>query len=447
MSWPASFRLLVCICLAAAAWLAAPGPPPLRTGLAILALVASLWFTQALPLAVTALLVPALAVLTGLQQPVEALSPFASPILFLFLGGFTLAAALRKQGLDLALARLVLRLAKGRRAAAVLLVAALTALLSMWMSNTAAAVLMLPVALGLLDAQDAQRDPGAEAFTLLAVTYSTALGGMASIVSTPPNALAAAQAQIGFTQWFVQVAPVALVLWLAMLALLWTALRPRLAGRVPAPTDEAFTWTRARLLTAAIAMLTVIGWVGAAQWRQLLGVQGDITPVIALLAIVAFVASGALGWPELEREVQWGVLLLFGGGLALSEVLADSGGSRFLVDSLLGILGNAPAWLVVLALVALILVLSEFMSNTATAALALPLFLPLAPALGLSPVALAIAIALASSCGFMLPVATPPNAMVFGTGRVTQATMVRCGWRLDLVCVLAITVAAQWLWN
>lgn len=442
---PPALRIAPCIAVAGAAWLAVPDAGTVRSGLALFVLVAALWMTQAIPLAATALLVPLLAVLAGLQQPRAALAPFSHPIVFLFLGGFALASALRRQGLARALAGAVLRAARGRRSVAVVLLAAVTALLSMWMSNTAAAMLMLPLALGLLDAQREAMGPREESFTLLALTYSTALGGMASIISTPPNAMAAAQSGAGFAEWFLLVAPVSFTLWLLMLGVLHVSLRPRLAGRVE-PGGAAFAWTRERVSTAVIFAATVAGWAGAAPLGTLLGIEADVHAVVALAAIGALVVTGAIGWTELERDVQWGVLLLFGGGLALSEVMTASGGSRFLVDRLLVLVQGAPAILLMLGVIAFVVALSELMSNTASAALALPLFLPLAPALGLSPVAMAAAIALAASCGFMLPVATPPNALVFGTGRVTQGTMMRCGWKLDLVCIIGITLAAQMLW-
>jgi solute carrier family 13 (sodium-dependent dicarboxylate transporter), member 2/3/5 len=415
-------------------------------GLAIFVLVAALWITQALPLAVTALLVPLLAVLADLQQPREAFAPFAHPIVFLFLGGFALAAAVQKHGLDRALAGLLLRLAGGRRLLAVLLMAGATAVLSMWMSNTAAAVLMLPLALGLIASEQDSMGSAEQSFVLLAMTYSTALGGMASIVSTPPTAMAAAAAGVGFGEWFRMVAPVSALLWVVMLGVLHLTLRPRLAGRI-APAPAAFAWTWQRVITAVIFAATVAGWVAGARLGDWLGVPADMHAVVALAAIVALVATRTLHWSDFEREVQWSVLLLFGGGLALGELMGASGASAYLVQGLLAWVQGAPPLLVLLAIVASVVLLSELMSNTASAALSLPLFVPLAAAMGLSPVAMAIAIALSACCGFMLPVATPPNALVFGTGRIRQATMMRCGWRLDLACILGVTAAAHWLWR
>lgn len=157
-------------------------------------------------------------------------------------------------------------------------------------------------------------------------------------------------------------------------------------------------------------------------------------------------ATGCLEWPALERHVQWGVLLLFGGGLALSEVMAASGASRFLAQRLLALLQDLPLALVVLGVVAFVVFLTELVSNTASAALLLPLLLPVASALGLPPVAIAAAIGISASCAFMLPVATPPNALVFGSGQVPATTMMRCGWWLNLACIAAITAMALLAW-
>lgn len=439
-------RIAGCVAGAALAWWLAPGEAALAAGLGLFVLAALLWLTHALPLAVTALLIPLVAMVAGVQEPRAALAPFASPIVFLFLGGFALAAALRRHGLAQALAAAVLRLAHGRRAWAVVILAAVTAFAAMWMSNTATAALMLPLALALLDAQDEAPGPAEQAFSLLALTYSTALGGMASLVGTPPTAMGAAQAGVSFAEWFGAVAPLALLLWIGMLLLLYLTLRPRLGGRVRVER-VAWTWTRARIATAVVFALTVAGWMLGAPLAAALGVGSDSNALVALAAVAALVLSGALHWRDIEREVPWGVLLLFGGGLALSEAMVASGASAFLVERLLALLGGAPPLLVLLGVVAFIVALSELMSNTASAALALPLFMPLAPSLGLPPAAMAMAIATAAASGFMLPVATPPNAMVFGTGRVPQALMVRAGWKLDLLCIAGITAAAWWFWR
>jgi solute carrier family 13 (sodium-dependent dicarboxylate transporter), member 2/3/5 len=443
--FPAPARLLLCLLLAAGAWALAPAEPvALGRGLALFVLVGSLWVTQALPLPVTALAVPLLAVASGLLPARQALAPFAHPVIFLFLGGFALAAALRQQGLDRALVGAVLQLAGGRRRLAILMLAGLTALLSMWMSNTATVALMLPLALGLLALEEDQADAAPpvreRAFVLLALAYSASIGGMATLIGSPPNAIAAGQAGISFAQWLAIGGPLALLMWPLMLGVLALLLRPRLSGRI-AVARETLDWTRPRIVTAAVFAMAVAGWVLGGPLGAALGIAADMDTVVALAAILALAAGGALDWSALERHVQWGVLLLFGGGLALGEVMSGSGASRFLAQALLGWLQEAPLPLVVLGVVAFVVFLTELVSNTASAALLLPLLLPVAGAMGLPPVAMAAAIGISASCAFMLPVATPPNAMVFGTGQVASTTMMRCGFWLNLMAIGVITAA------
>ncbi len=266
-------RALACVVFTAGVHQVAPGPDTLRAGLALFALIGGLWMTQALHLSVTALLVPLLAAGAGLMDLRTALSAFAHPIIFLFLGGFALAAALQQQGLDRALAQSVLRLAGGRRALAVALLFGLTALLSMWISNTATAAMMLPLALGLLDqkgARDAsERGPDntglrERVFVLLGVAYSASIGGMGTLVGSPPNAIAAAQAGIGFAEWMRFGIPLVILLMPLMAGVLYVVLRPRLGGRIAQETAAPFQWTPARRVTLLIFALTAAGWIGAA---------------------------------------------------------------------------------------------------------------------------------------------------------------------------------------
>lgn len=451
-------RTLGCLALGAAVYAVAPPPDTLRAGLALFALIGSLWMTQALHLSATALLVPLLAVLAGLSTVPAALASFAHPVIFLFLGGFALAAALQHQGLDRALASAVLRRARGRRAVAVLLLFALTAALSLWISNTAAAAMMVPLGMGLLrGAGDAQGEvpgqgpgegqgsevgPRERAFVLLGVAYSASIGGIGTLVGSPPNAIAAAHAGISFAQWLRIGLPAVALLLPLMVGVLYLVLRPRLAGRTVL-RDEPLVWTHGRRLTVGVFAFAGAGWIFAGPLARVSGITTDIDSIVALAAVVALVAGGAIGWPQLEGRVHWGVLLLFGGGLALGRVMEASGASRFLADALVQALHGAPPWLVLLGVVASVVFLTELVSNTAVAALLVPVFLVVGDALGLPGALLASAIAVAASCAFMLPVATPPNAIVFATDQVPQATMMRCGLVLNLACIAVIAGVAS----
>lgn len=439
------WRPLACLAVTGLVYAAAPATEPLRTGLALFALVGSLWMTQALHISVTALLVPLLCVLAGVFTVKEALASFANPVIFLFLGGFALAAALARHGLDRALAVGVLRLARGRRALAFLLLFVLTAVLSMWISNTATAAMMLPLALGLLRQQggkDDATDEGAGArdrvFVLLGLAYSASIGGIGTLVGSPPNAIAAAQAGIGFAQWLRIGLPMVALLLPLMIGVLYLLLRPSLAGRSEVP-HERFEWTRPRIAATVIFACTVVGWIGSAPLSSWLGVASDFDTLVALAAIAALFVTGTLRWDDLEQGANWGVLLLFGGGLALSQMMSSTGASRFLADQLVLLVQGAPTLLLLVAVVAFVVMLTELVSNTASAALLVPIFLSVSGSLGMSPVALSAAIAVSASCAFMLPVATPPNAIVYGTGEVPQGWMMRCGLVLNLVCIAVIS--------
>ncbi len=435
-------RSLPCVLLAAATYALVPGPDDLRVGLALFVLVGALWMTQALHLCVSALLVPVLAVLTGLLTVPAALAPFAHPVIFMFLGGFALAAALSHQGLDQALAQGVLRLAGGHRRRAVLVLFSLTALLSMWISNTAAAALMVPLALGVLQGQDVEGDgPREKAFVLLGVAYAASIGGIGTLVGSPPNGIAASAAGVSFLQWLRIGLPSVALLMPLMIVVLYVVLRPRLAGRVKVDSVP-LVWNRGRVVTVAVFVLTALGWILATPLATWFGVAGDMDSVVALVALIALMVFGALDWKKFERMAHWDVLLLFGGGLALGRVMEVSGGSRFLADLLVQHLQGAPGLLVLLGVVAFVVFLTELVSNTAVAALLVPVFLVVGDALGLAGPLLACAIAVAASCAFMLPVATPPNAVVFGTGQVAPATMMRCGLVLNIACIGAVTAAA-----
>lgn len=442
--------LRLAACLLPAALILAFGPEPLalRQGLALLALIGALWMTQALDITITALLVPLLASVTGLLEPKAALAAFANPIIFLFLGGFALATALQRHGLDRELANWVLRRAGGHRRRAVWLLFALTAALSMWISNTATAALMLPLALGLLGRDAALDDDAAtrtNAFLLLGVAYAASLGGLGTVIGSPPNAIAAAEAGIGFAEWMGYGLPLVLVLMPLMVLVLTLVLRPQLAGRISVPSGS-FQWTRERRLTVLIFVLAGAGWIGGAPLAQALGIKGDSDTLVALSVIVALVATRTLSWEETERGTQWGILLLFGGGLALGQVMEKSGASTFLTREVLALVEGAPLVLLLPVVLAFIVFLSELASNTAVAALLVPVLAGMAGGLGLDPVTLAVMIATAASCGFMLPVATPPNALVFGTGLVPARLMMRAGLALNLACIATLTVATL-LWR
>ena len=420
-----------------------PGDATLNAALTLLLVVAVLWLSEAIDVTLTALLIPVLCAWQGLLPLPLALAYFANPVIFLFLGGFALAAALQAQQLDRYLADGMVRLAGGQLRYAVWLLFAVSALLSMWISNTATVAILLPLVLGLL-AQAGATDARTASFVLLGVAYSASIGGMGTLVGSPPNALAAAYSGLQFVGWLRFGLPVMLLLWPLMLLVLTLLLRPQLAVRLAPPAAGRWQWHRARIMTLLIFALTVAAWIGSAPLGKALHIA-DMDTWIALSALVLLGFSGNVSWRQIEQQTEWGVLLLFGGGLCLSAMLQRSGASAFLAAELLTLFAGWPAWVTLLALTSFVVFLTELTSNTATTALMLPLFVPLAPALGLPPTAMAALVALAASCAFMLPVATPPNALVYATGRVPQRDMLRAGLLLNLLCSLLLAGLLPWL--
>lgn len=438
----AAFALLAWAALfAPVAGVAAEGldPQRLRAGLAIFGCIAFLWMTEALPLAVTALLVPLLATVFGVSDVKASLTSFADPLIFLFLGGFALAAAMTRQGLDRWIAGSVVRLGKGRFLRVAILLFATTAFLSMWMSNTATTAMVLPLALGILGQMRGGGDLTKERhFLLLGLAYSASIGGLGLLVGSPPNGIAAAKLGITFTEWARFGVPTVLVLLPAMIAVLYLTCRPGKGGMVTAETEK-LAFNAPRVMTLAIFGVTALLWVFGAQIGPAVGITASFDTAVALLAIFLLTACRVVGWRDIDRGTDWGVLLLFGGGIALSGVLKDTGASLFLGRLLAGAAAGWPVIAVIAAVVTFVIFLTELSSNTAVAALFVPVFFSVAGQLDMMPSKLVLPLALAASCAFMLPVATPPNAIVFATGQIPQTTMMRVGLVLNLIFVILLT--------
>ncbi|EGQ8509007.1 DASS family sodium-coupled anion symporter [Vibrio parahaemolyticus] len=422
-----------------------PFEPQVVTGISILVFVAILWLTEAIHVSITALLIPMLAIFLGVFNTQTALNNFSNSIIFLFLGGFALAAALHKQKLDQALADKVLLIARGRMSVAVFMLFGVSAGLSMWISNTATAAMMLPLVLGVMTKLDAKKNHNTFLFVLLGIAYSASIGGIATLVGSPPNAIAAAEVGLNFTEWMKLGLPISLILMPIAILVLYTMTKPDLSHKFELD-HKPVEWTNGKMVTLAIFLLTVTLWIFSKPINTMLGGFAKFDTLVAIGAILLLGASRAVEWKDIEKTTDWGVLILFGGGICLSNILKATGTSVFLAHSLTGFLEQAGVLLTILSVVAFVVFLTEFASNTASAALLVPVFATIAEALGLSPVILSALIAVAASCAFMLPVATPPNAIVFGTGHIKQKEMMRIGFVLNIACIGALTLFAWLFW-
>lgn len=451
--------LLIMTLAALAAWLAwrfLPYGDHANKGMALVIFVGILWLTEAVHITLTALMIPILAVAMQLPKVVgkgeaaqslpitisQALASFADPIIFLFLGGFALAAALHVQKIDRKITLLIVRATGSNMFLAIAALVLVTAGLSMWISNTATAVMMMPLALGIMESLES-KDRNTRVFILLVIAYAASIGGMGTLVGSPPNSIAAKEIGIGFQEWLSYGIPLMLVLLPLMFAGMYVLFRPKL-GQLNAPLhEEDIPWTTPRLLTALVFLLTALAWIFSGHLKPF----GITDTFIALMAIVAVVVLGLASWHQVAENTDWGVLLLFGGGIALSRLMQDSGASAAIGGQIAEWVGHASPLVVITVVAAFIIFLTEFTSNTASAALLVPVFATIGTQLGLPKQVLVLVIGLGASCAFMLPVATPPNAVVFGTGHVNQRDMMKAGLLLNFVSIAVVAAFAYWFWQ
>ncbi|SFO83839.1 solute carrier family 13 (sodium-dependent dicarboxylate transporter), member 2/3/5 [Ectopseudomonas composti] len=428
-------------------------------------LMATWWSTEAIPIPATSLLPILLIPALGIDSLNAATAPYANPTIYLFLGGFVLGLAMERWNLHkrIALMTLLAMGSKPSKQIAGFMMA--TAFLSMWVSNTATTIMMLPIGLsviGMLTSEkntgEAERERFATAL-LLAIAYAASVGGIATLIGTPPNALLAAflaenyDVQIGFGQWMLLGVPVAVI----MLAFIWWWLTRggfNLAGHdstqlIRSELAELGPLSRGEKLVALVFVVTALAWVFQpliSGWVP--GVNDTSIAIAAALALFMIPVDVKqrvflMNW-ESASKLPWGVLLLFGGGLSLASVIRSTGLAEWIAQSL-GALGALPVIAMIGVVVLVIIFLTEVTSNTATAAAFLPLLGALAVSQGMPAELLAIPAAIAASCAFMMPVATPPNAIVFGTGHMKIQSMIKAGFVLNLFGVVLVTVISYLL--
>lgn len=434
-----------------------------------LALMMAIWWsTEPVPIGVTALL-PLIALpLAGIGDIGTAATPYANPLVFLFLGGFLLAEGLKRWGLHRRLAGFVVREIGAGPRRLVLGFMAATAFLSMWISNTSAVILMLPVAASVIavvareraDEKDARRFALA---LLLGIAYAASIGGVGTLIGTPPNALLAGylREQHGIDLSFAAWAAVAMPLVVLFLPLAWLVLTRWMFPIGVGMPDRAGSSERLRALGAngpisraerrvgLVFASAALLWILRPALNHIPGLGNLSDPGIALAcaAILFLIPSGVetdrrflMTWRE-AREIPWQVLILFGGGLSLASAMDESGLAAWIGRSL-GDLGGVPTLLFLVAVTAIVVLLTELASNTAIVAALLPIVGTIAGDSGVDVVVISAAIAMAASCAFMLPVATPPNALVFATGHVTVAAMIRAGIVMNVISIALVSMAA-----
>jgi len=452
--------------------------------LAVLGLVVTLWISEALPLPVTALLGPTLCVVTGIGPAREIFRSFADPIILLYLGGFLLAEAMLAHGLNRRIAVGILSLPAIGKSPRRLLVAfgAITGLISMWVSNTATTAMMYPIALALL-AEMARRQSERLGRTvaltefrygtalMLITAFAASLGGLGTPVGTPPNLVGIGQIEkslgvhIGFFDWVLFGLPLAVLL-IAFLSFhlgRWCPMESGLmdggAAWLRQERERLGEMTRGERNVLIAFLVTVFLWIAPGllaltlgsdhSWSKMLNVRLPESVAALVGAVLLFTLPVdfrqhrfTLTWREATR-IDWGTILLFGGGLALGDLMFSTGLAKWIGEGLAHALEAKTTFGLVALFTGVAIILSETTSNLASATMVVPVAIAVAQAAGVNPLQPALAACLGASMGFMLPVSTPPNAIVYGSGCIPLMKMVRHGALLDLAGFVAVVAVVM----
>ncbi len=436
------------ISLALTLWLIETGWPPERAmALGITLLTASWWIFEPIPIPVTSFIPIASFPLLGILTANEVGQSYGSPLILLLLGGFILSTALAKNNAHKRIAIAMVRaFGQNSKRGLVFGFMVASAFLSMWISNTATSLMLLPVALAVLDSA---KDKHLAIPLLLGIAYSASVGGIGTPIGTPPNLIfmKVYGDMIGetptFTQWMMWAVPVVVVF--VPLIALW--LTRNLKGKGEYELPEMKAWSTAEIRVVIVFFITALLWITRKEpfggWSELFGLPNASDGSVALLAVVAvFIVPDGKGGKLLDwntaNKIPWGVLMLFAGGIAIAKAFTVTGLSQVIGEAL-SVFTVLPVLLIILALALCVTFLTEITSNTATTTLLMPILAATAIATDIDPLVLMIPAAMSASCAFMLPVATAPNAVIFGSEKVPLERMMKEGFALNLIGAGIIT--------
>ncbi len=451
--------------------------PDAQRILAGTAWMAAWWITEAIPIPVTSLLPIVLFPITGAMSVGQVTAPYANPNVFLFLGGFMIAVCMEKWNLHRRIALLIINFVGTSPNRLILGFMAATGFLSMWISNTATTMMMLPIGLAvILQVATLIKERNIEGIDIrkghfnfgtclmLCIGYSASIGGVATLIGTPPNIIFAGAAEelfgvtIGFAHWMVYGLPISVVFMLVAWFYMTRFAYPSGLDEIPGSREvirgqlkELGATTKEEKLIAAVFIFVALAWISRAFVLDAIFPMINDALIAILGAVITFVIPVNLArgkflndW-ETATKVPWGILILFGGGLAIAAGFSDSGLAEW-IGMQLSVLEGSSMLIIMLAVVAMVVYLTEITSNTATTSMMMPIMAAMAAAMSVHPYAMMITAATAASYAFMLPVATPPNAVIFGSGYITIPQMARAGMWLNILAVAVITLFAYfWL--
>ncbi len=428
--------------------------------MAITAWIATWWITEPVPLPVTSLLPIILFPLMGITKLGATTASYGQPIIFLFIGGFLLAIAIEKTGLHKRIALKIIRSMGTKLSMIILGFMISTAFISMWISNTATAIMMLPIGLAIITVTSTDEAVHLDRFRkalMLAIAYAASIGGLATIIGTPPNLVFVGvvkdmyDAEISFTQWSCIGLPITIVLlfvcWWYLVRIGFPLGNARLAGGKEEMNNRlsaAGPMSSAEKKVAVVFVVVAIAWVIRSFVLEKI-IPGIDDTIIAMTGgvILFLIPSGdekndnLLTWED-SIKLPWGIILLFGGGLALADAFQTSGLAAWIGQNMSAFAGLG-FFLTLLLVVTIVTFLTEFTSNLATVTMVLPVIAPIAVSAGVHPYMLMVGATLAASCGFMMPAGTPPNAIAFGSGYLSIWDMVKAGFWLDVASIIVIT--------
>ena len=438
--------------IAATVWwiMTTAGLPAAMAWTAAVTIVCAVWWIfEAIPIPATSLLPLAAFPLFGVLSANEVGAAYGSPLILLMMGGFMLSTAMARSGVHRRLALMMVARFGGHAGTQLVLgFMVASAVLSMWISNVATSLMMLPIALAICDKLE---NPRVVVALLLGIMYGCSIGGVGTPIGTPPNLIfmrvfsETTGYEPTFTEWMSWALPVVVVM--IPVAALWLSRGLPKGEKIELPATGP--WRTEEIRTLAVFLATALLWITRKEpfggWSGLLGLESANDASVALLAVVAMflIPNGRgerlLDW-ETAGSIPWGILLLFGGGVAIAKAFAQSGLSALVGDGLVGI-NDLPLILLTLSICLAVSFLTEITSNTATTALLMPILAAGAVAAGIDPKLIMVPAAMSASFAFMLPVATGPNAVIFGSGRLTVAQMVREGFILNIVGTFVVSIA------
>lgn len=435
---------------------------------AVAILMATWWITEAIPIAATSLIPIVLFPILGISPIGDATTPYANPLVFLFMGGFIIAIAMQTWGLHKRIALNIVNLMGVKPSSIIIGFIIASAFLSMWVSNTATALMMLPIAVSVLHfIENTKEDDNSgvtnfEIVLLLSIAYACNIGGIGTLIGTPPNALMAAfmldnyGIEIGFAQWMMIGVPLVLLLLPIMYIVLSRLIFPIKMQELPGgksiilnQLEKLGKISTPEFRVAIVFTTTALLWIFRPLISEIVPGLSDAGIAITAGLVLFLIPNGKNGgdsllqWSNL-KDLPWGILILFGGGLSLASAINSTGLAAWIGQGVSG-LDALPIIILLLVVILIVIFLTEITSNTATAAAFIPILASAAVGIGQNPFLFVIPAAIAASCAFMLPVATPPNAIIYGSGKVSIPQMAKAGILLNIIVSVILSIACYTL--